>query len=932
MAKEMPGPTDTPAAEEAATGTSPPAALFRLGIASRLLLAFLAVTVLAIAANLIAEHGTSIIETTQFRTIVAPQAPVAAPPAAHAAPVRARNAPVVVGAAAFLAALAEADRAIHARVESPGAKTDGELTTALEELTRQTTTYWQPSGAAPGDRRAKPPALLGTLRDDGAAAIRLADKRRERAAAYLAHVGTLDATMKSAIDQSWKIFGRVIARQSLIDLGRGLDALRSESSALAGASPEDGAPLVALAASEARLQATLERTQEGLKRSQGEPWVSSVQARIAALADERSALAASADELQRAAAQLAEHREAIVTLVRWRAAAALEHAAALERAAAARAIPVPAKAAPPPEPEPIVEPPVVRRVISAPPSADEVRIRQWVLWISVAVLLWMFAMSVSTILSVVRPVRRLIEATRRLSAGSTAQVPRGGIKELDVLAAAFNDMAQQLSASRDAARAHQVKLEERVQERTRALKHLAEHDALTQLPNRRRLFARLNEALAAGVISGERVGVYFLDLDNFKNVNDSMGHAFGDRVLQSVAERLQETTAAYGFAARLGGDEFTVVYPGAADTAAVVEAGQAICRAFQQPLKVGERQLNMSVSVGISIYPDHETNADALLRAADAALFRAKALGRNRLSVFSPDLVKAAVSKFSIEQGLRRAIEHDELELVYQPQVSLRSLEPTLVEALLRWRTSGGKVLCPGEFLSVAEDSGLIVEISDWALRTAIEKAATWYYGAWPNVRVAINVSPRQLRDPAFVDRVQELMAQHRLPPTCIELELTEDVLQTGAATIDALRRLRELGVAIALDDFGTGYSSLSSLELLPLTRVKLDRSLIACIDTSTGSRAIASAIIGLCASLGLEVTAEGVERTEQLEVLAANRDIQVQGFLLARPAEPDAVLAELARLPSHLRALLGMVSPAGSAAEAPERAHTGTVVRLVPR
>jgi EAL domain-containing protein (putative c-di-GMP-specific phosphodiesterase class I) len=261
------------------------------------------------------------------------------------------------------------------------------------------------------------------------------------------------------------------------------------------------------------------------------------------------------------------------------------------------------------------------------------------------------------------------------------------------------------------------------------------------------------------------------------------------------------------------------------------------------------------------------------------------------LNVFTPDLLDAASAKFTTEQGLRRAIEREEFELVFQPEVRLDTFQTVLVEALLRWRMPDGRLSVPGEFLAVAEESGLIMEISDWVLESAIQAAAQWHHGAWPEARVAINVSPRQLFDTGFVDRVRDLLATYRLPPRCIEIELTESVLQTGPATIAALRDLRAHGIAIALDDFGTGYSSLASLEQLPLTRIKLDRSLIASIDTSARSAAIAQAIIGLCQSLGLEVTAEGVERPEQLSHLLSSPFLYIQGYLLSPPVSRDELV-----------------------------------------
>ena len=449
-------------------------------------------------------------------------------------------------------------------------------------------------------------------------------------------------------------------------------------------------------------------------------------------------------------------------------------------------------------------------------------------------------------------------------------------------------------------------------ERTQQLQHLAEHDPLTGLPNRRQLVAHLDATLQKAERNGSRAAVFFLDLDNFKNINDSMGHAFGDLVLKGVAERLRAACGMSGFAARLGGDEFTVVLENPGDKADVLEFGNTLVRAFQRPLLIEGRELIISISGGAAIFPDHERGSDALLRAADAALFRAKNSGRARLSLFSPELLEAASLKFSLEQGLRRALEHDEFELWFQPEVSFSSLGTKLVEALLRWRMPDGQYISPNDFLSVAEESGLIRSINDWVLRTAIRQAAEWHHGVWPEARVAVNVSARQLLDTSFVAKLRALLEEYRLPPQCIEIELTETVLQTEAATVDVLRELRKIDVAVALDDFGTGYSSLASLERLPLTRVKLDRSLIDSIDTSGRSLAIARAIIGLCGSLGLEVTAEGIERQEQLALLLGNPAMTLQGYLLARPTRSELIPATLEAIPSHLQALLIAVPAVG--------------------
>jgi predicted signal transduction protein with EAL and GGDEF domain len=277
-----------------------------------------------------------------------------------------------------------------------------------------------------------------------------------------------------------------------------------------------------------------------------------------------------------------------------------------------------------------------------------------------------------------------------------------------------------------------------------------------------------------------------------------MGHTFGDRVLQAVATRLSLLTATDAFAARLGGDEVSVVDCNCESVEQVIQRGTALVNAFPSPLAVEGRELLVGISVGASIYPEHETSAEALLSAADAVLFHAKSLGRNQLNLFSRDLLKTVSERFSTEQGLRRAIDRNEFELVFQPEVSFDLGGIKLVEALLRWRLPDGRRISPMQFLPVAQESGLIVTIANWVLRSAIKSAAKWHHSSWPDVRVAINVAARQLLSRDFAQRAQRLLLQYKLPSRCIEIELTETVLQTGSAIIDTLRELRELDIAVA--------------------------------------------------------------------------------------------------------------------------------------
>ena len=325
---------------------------------------------------------------------------------------------------------------------------------------------------------------------------------------------------------------------------------------------------------------------------------------------------------------------------------------------------------------------------------------------------------------------------------------------MDELAESFNTMADKVAAVEDELRAQHAELEQHVEERTRQLHHLAHHDPLTQLPNRRQLSGRLGEALERAKACGRRVALLFVDLDNFKSINDTLGHNFGDRVLQAMAERLRASGGEHSFLARLGGDEFTVLLEGVTEPDEVSARAAALVASMQQPLKVDGRVLSTSASVGASLYPDHATDPNALLRAADVALFRAKDLGRNRFTLYSPALYDAAAHRFRLEQALRRAVEAGELMLMYQPQVALHTREAGSVEALLRWRKSDGSIATATEFIHIAEKTGLIHELTEWLLRSATSTTAAWRAQGWHRVGVAINVSPPQLLERSFVDHV----------------------------------------------------------------------------------------------------------------------------------------------------------------------------------
>jgi diguanylate cyclase (GGDEF)-like protein len=706
----------------------------------------------------------------------------------------------------------------------------------------------------------------------GTALVMRSAARRSRTREYGVRFDALGAKLNAPQAQAARFAGAVFASEALLDLTRQYGQVRDRMGSALGARATGA--VQAVIASERQFRATLEKHRDNLIKTHGEQWVRMIGTEFEQVVAARQAVFSSISDLTKSSSEFRDHGAKVSSVVLTQ----------------------------------LLEP--ARMALADANKLAELTAQnahRQAFWTSVAVLLLMLLISVATVTSVTRPVRRLIEATRSIAFGKVrTRVPRGGVRELDTLAEAFNEMAGQLEKAEMEVRSQQAQLEAKVEERTRELQYLADHDPLTQLPNRRQLFARLRGALQQANAAGSRVALLFIDLDNFKTINDSLGHAFGDRVLQAVSERLRENIhLEHSFSARLGGDEFTVVCENVTELAQVERFSLAVLETFQRPLTIHGRELRLSVSVGAGVYPDHADDAQSLLRAADAALFRAKELGRNRSSLFAPELLQAASSRFRTEQALRRAVARGEFELLYQPEVCFETLETHLSEALLRWHPGDGAVLTPDEFIHIAEQSGLIMEINDWVLRSAIQTAASWHAGAWPQARVAINISAQQFLGGGFVENLEALLSQHSLPPRCVEIELTETVLQTGSATIEALHKLRELGVSLALDDFGTGYSSLTSLERLPLNRVKIDRSLIASIDSGSRSYAIVRSIIGLCHSLGLQVTVEGVERPEQLGLLLVDRGVQVQGYLVSRPIQAARIPAFVAGTREHLQSLL---------------------------
>jgi diguanylate cyclase (GGDEF)-like protein len=426
---------------------------------------------------------------------------------------------------------------------------------------------------------------------------------------------------------------------------------------------------------------------------------------------------------------------------------------------------------------------------------------------------------------------------------------------------------------------------------------LVRHDPLTRLPNRTMLDERLEQAVAASG-RGVRFALLCLNLDHFKLVNETFGHKFGDRLLRAVGERIVACVRETDFVCRLGGDEFAVVQTGIEQAEHSAQLGHRMLRALAAPFHLDSQIVTVSACIGIAIGPDDGTQGDTLLRHADTAMDRAQRDGEGTCRLFEPEMDARVQARRKMEIDLRRALADGAFELHYQPLVDVRANRVTGFEALLRWRHPGGHMVSPAQFIPLAEEIGLIVPLGTWVMHAACAAAASWP----AHLRVAVNVSPVQFKGSGLADCVTSALSASGLPPRCLELEITESVLLAdNAATLDVLRDLRARGVRISMDDFGTGYASLSYLRSFPFDKIKIDQSFVRDLEDSADSAAIVSAIIGLGRSLGMRVTAEGVETAGQLNRLRAAGCDEVQGYYFSRP-RPGADLAGIiARIDGEL-------------------------------
>ncbi len=432
------------------------------------------------------------------------------------------------------------------------------------------------------------------------------------------------------------------------------------------------------------------------------------------------------------------------------------------------------------------------------------------------------------------------------------------------------------------------------------LARMARYDSLTGLPNRNLLADRLGQALISSARHGRAAAVLFLDLDRFKSINDSLGHNVGDQLLKAAGERLRGCVREGDTVARLGGDEFVVVLTDMARTQDAAHLAQKTLDRLAHPFSVevpnaGAEEFFITGSIGVSFYPGDGEDAETLLKNADVAMYRAKVHGGNNYQFFTPEMNARARRQLSMENALHVALDRNQFVLYYQPQVDLASGGIVGVEALLRWKHPEQGLVAPAEFIPLLEETGLIVPVGGWVLREACAQAAAWRQAGLSSLRMAVNLSARQLRDGRFADTVAAALADTGMDPDGLELEITESlVMQQVEASLEALRRIHALGVHISMDDFGTGYSSLSHLKLLPIDAVKIDRSFVCDIPDDENDAAIVQAIIVLARTLRLNVIAEGVETEAQLAFLRAQGCGAAQGFLFSRPVPAEELSARL--------------------------------------
>ncbi len=424
------------------------------------------------------------------------------------------------------------------------------------------------------------------------------------------------------------------------------------------------------------------------------------------------------------------------------------------------------------------------------------------------------------------------------------------------------------------------------------LKFQATHDILTDLPNRTLLLDRLKQAIVTAERDNLKVTVIFLDLDFFKFINDALGHTIGDRLLKMVASRFSSLLRASDTLARIGGDEFVIVLPDQENINHVPQLLERILQSISEPYKIDKHELNITCSIGFSVYPDNGKDAETLLKNADNAMYQAKENGKNTFQFYTGEMHTQVRKRLEIENGLRRALVNDEFILEYQPKLDIKTGQLVGFEALVRWNHPERGLIPPNDFIPIAEDTGLIIPIGEWVLKTACLQNKAWQNNGFPPLCMSVNLSSRQCREKELVKKVEKILKETRLDPQFLELELTETLAMSDPIEfIEVLNQFKELGVKTSIDDFGTGYSSLNYLRQFPVNCLKIDQSFIKELEAKGGDLSIVKAIVSLGHSLNMRVIAEGVETKQQLLQLQENDCDEIQGYYLSRPISPQSMV-----------------------------------------
>ncbi|RXZ80820.1 EAL domain-containing protein [Paenibacillaceae bacterium] len=421
--------------------------------------------------------------------------------------------------------------------------------------------------------------------------------------------------------------------------------------------------------------------------------------------------------------------------------------------------------------------------------------------------------------------------------------------------------------------------------------HLAYHDELTGLPNRRHFNKRLQEKIQQSNGSDDSFAVFVLDVDRFKMINDSLGHSYGDQFLREVGERIQDSIAAYDvMISRMGGDEFTLICEQSYTIEELNELASSIIKTVHQPFHINESDFYVTASIGIALYPDHGAEAGQLLRHADTAMYEVKKNGKNGWKFFTNELDNVLLEKLELESDLRKAVRRNELLLHYQPQIRTGDHRMIGIEALVRWQHPTKGMLSPGKFIALAEEIGLIYDIGTWVLREACRQMKQWHLAGGPLIPISVNLSAAQFHQENLVIYITKILEETGLSPEYLELEITESMMMDPSVSAAILKELNQIGIRISLDDFGTGYSSLSYLKLFSINKLKIDRSFITDITMNEDDKAIVATIIAMAQHLKMEVIAEGIETKDQLDILTANDCKEIQGFYFSRPLSANDV------------------------------------------